>query len=165
MVAIHAGQWSLALVKDIQKKKKVKSLDWPSNSLNLSLNENLGTLLKDKVADNQPTSAKELENTIIQVWINDIAAEYWKSLVYIMPHHLQAVIKNKGGHTKYWTFPNLLDSHEKKLQNMTVSQICRFSFWGTMYFYVIQWFCIINLYYRIPILLYCVFYMKITRWS
>lgn len=36
------------IVSTFQKKKKVKSLDWPSDNSNLSPNENLWTLLKDK---------------------------------------------------------------------------------------------------------------------
>ena len=58
---------------------------------------------KDKVADEHPTSAKDVEMAIRRIWTQQITAEYRKHLVLSTPCRLQAVIKNKGEHTTYWT--------------------------------------------------------------
>ena len=46
------------------KEKRIKFLDWPGNSSDLYPIENLWVTLKDKVADKQPSSAKQLEAVI-----------------------------------------------------------------------------------------------------
>ena len=79
--------------------KKIKTIDWPGNSPDLNPVENLGSLLKDRVVDRQPTSTQDLESVIKHVWIHEIT-EYCKSLVESMPRCLQAVLENTGGHTK-----------------------------------------------------------------
>ena len=48
----------LKLVSDFLEKKNNKTLDCHGNSPNLNSIENLWAILKDKVADEQPTSAK-----------------------------------------------------------------------------------------------------------
>ena len=89
------------LVSDFLEKKNIKTWDWPGNSPDLNPIENLWAILKDKVADEHPTSAKDLEMPIKGIWTQTIGAEYCKRLVRNMPCRLQAVIKNKGGYTKY----------------------------------------------------------------
>ena len=91
----------LQLVRDFLKKKNIKTLGWPGNSPDLNSIENLWTILKNKVANEHPTSAKDLEMAIKRIWTQKITAEYSKHLVHSMSCRLQAVIKNKGGHTKY----------------------------------------------------------------
>ena len=55
-------------------KKNIKTLDSPDlNSI-----ENLWIILKDKVADEQPKSAKDLEMAIKHIWTQKIKAEYCK---------------------------------------------------------------------------------------
>ena len=88
------------VVSDFLKKKNIKMLDWPGNSPDLNLIENLWPILKDKVADKHPTIAKDLE-LAKRIWTQKITAEYCKHLVHNMLCCLQAVIKNKGGYTIY----------------------------------------------------------------
>ena len=88
------------LVSDFLKKK-IKTLDWPGNRPDLNSIENLWAILKDKVADEHPTRTEDLEMTVKCIWMQKITAEYRKHLVHSMPCRLQAVIKNKSGHTKY----------------------------------------------------------------
>ena len=38
---------------------------------------------------------------MVYVWVTEITSDYCKELVHSMPHHLQAVMANKGGHAKY----------------------------------------------------------------
>ena len=48
------------IVSEFLKEKKIKVLEWPGNSPDLNPIENLWEVLKNKVADKQPSSAKDL---------------------------------------------------------------------------------------------------------
>ena len=85
-------------------RRKFKSWTGLENSPDLNPIENLWTVLKDKVSEKQPASAKELVDTIKAVWVHESSAEYCRSLVESMPKCLEAIIKAKGGPTKYWLF-------------------------------------------------------------
>ena len=89
------------IVTQFLKSKKIRILDWPGNSPDLNPIENLWSILKDKVSKKQPTSAKMLEQAIKEVWVRELSNEYCQSLVESMPRRLEAVIKAKGGPTKY----------------------------------------------------------------
>ena len=83
------------------KSKKVKVLDWPGNSPDLNPIKNLWMVVKNKVAEKQASSAKELKKAIKEVWVKKITPEYCRKLVESMPKRLNDVIKCKGGCTKY----------------------------------------------------------------
>ena len=53
------------------------------------------------MSEKQPTNTKELEEAIEAVWMLELLAEYCGSLMERMPKRLEAVIKAKGGPTKY----------------------------------------------------------------
>ena len=53
------------------------------------------------MSEKQPINTRELEEAIETVWVLELSAEYWRSLVESMPKRLEAVIKAKGGPTKY----------------------------------------------------------------
>ena len=89
------------IVSEFLKTKNIKTIDWPGNSPDLNSIENVWSLLKNKVADRQPTSAQEMETAIKLVWIHEITPEYCRNTVESMPRRLQAVLNNRGGHTKY----------------------------------------------------------------
>ena len=82
---------------DFLKKNKISV---PGNSPDLKPIENLWTIMKDKVADKQPSSAQNLKQAIKDVWVTEITQEYCESLVSSMPRRIQAVIDSKEGHTK-----------------------------------------------------------------
>ncbi len=62
-----------------------RKLDWPGNSPDLNPVENLWTVLKDKVAEKQPTSIDNLKSAIAEVWAKEITQEYCQNLVHSMP--------------------------------------------------------------------------------
>lgn len=88
-------------VKDFLNQANVTVLDWPGNSPDLNPIENLWTVLKDKVADKQPACLESMIAAIKATWVLEITPTYCRTLIESMPRRLMAVIKNKGGHTKY----------------------------------------------------------------
>ena len=76
-------------------------LQWSGNNLDLNPIENLWKILKGKVAEKQPSSAKLLVAVIKEVCAIETAADYCQTLMHSMPRRLQALIKKKGGHIKY----------------------------------------------------------------
>lgn len=76
-------------------------MDWPGNSPDLNPIENLWHILKVKITKKKPKTLKELDMIVENVWYNDITVETTQNLVDSMPTRIKAVIKNKGGPTKY----------------------------------------------------------------
>ena len=62
-------------------KSKVEVLVWPGNSPDLNPIESLQSYTKDKVAEKQPSSAKEFVTAIKEVWVKEISTEYCALLV------------------------------------------------------------------------------------
>jgi transposase len=88
-------------VRDYLTAEQIQVLDWPGNSPDLNPIENLWHIVIKKVAEKQPSSTKALVESIKNVWSTEISQAYCQSLVYNMPKRIAAVIKNKGGATKY----------------------------------------------------------------
>ena len=90
------------IVKKFLGENHVTALDWHGNGPNLYPIKNLWAKMKDVVAEKQPSSGKVLIQTIKEVWLQEISADYCNSFIAAsMPCQLQAIIKVKGGHTKY----------------------------------------------------------------
>jgi hypothetical protein len=77
-------------------------LDWPAQSPDLSPIEHQWVHLKRKL-DEYPTAPKgvwEIWERVAEEW-SKIPPEVCQNLIESMPRRLEAVIKAKGGHTKY----------------------------------------------------------------
>lgn len=88
------------VVKEFLQKKKITVLEWPPQSPDLNPIEWLWFTLKDMVNARKPTSIPDLKNKLLDEW-NSISTGVCEQLVDSMPKRLKAVIKARGGNTKY----------------------------------------------------------------
>lgn len=81
---------------------KVSVLDWPSYSPDLNPIENLWAIIKKRLCqcERAPKSISELFERISNEW-NTITPKLCQDLITSMPKRINAVIKAKGGRTKY----------------------------------------------------------------
>lgn len=78
----------------------IKILDWPPQSPDLNPIENLWSILDKNVDKIGVTNENNYFDTLQQTWEN-LDLNHLHNLVESMPRRLAAVIKTKGGHTKY----------------------------------------------------------------
>ncbi len=83
----------------------VTVLDWPANTPDLNLIENVWGIVKRKMRDTRPNNADDLKAVIKATWAF-ITPEQSHRLIASMPHHIYSVIHAKGGPTKYWVNRN-----------------------------------------------------------
>ena len=89
------------VAKNFLDSSNIDLLEWPGNSPDLNLIENLWTNMKNKVSEKQPLSGAELVKAIKKVWVKEISKQYCQNLIENMPRRIKAVINDRGGHTKY----------------------------------------------------------------
>ena len=77
-------------------------MDWPAQSPDISPIEHLWEHLKRKLAEYEipPKGILELWDRVEEEW-NKIPPEVCQNLIESMPRHIEAVLKAKGGYTKY----------------------------------------------------------------
>lgn len=78
----------------------IKLLDWPPQSPDLNPIENLWSILDGHIDKTEVTNKNDYFKAIQNAWEN-LDPEHLRNLVGSMPKRLAAVIKAKGGHTKY----------------------------------------------------------------
>jgi transposase len=81
---------------------KVELLDWPAQSPDLNPMEHIWCQLKSQLAkyENDPVSMQELWQRVDAEWIK-ISQTFCMNLIESMPRRISAVVKAKGGSTKY----------------------------------------------------------------
>jgi transposase len=84
-----------------------KDLKWPlyaypPNSPDLNPIENIWAWMKHEITLNYKhiTSQKEMRQVVLEMWNNFTDAQ-WDSLIASMSGRIKAVLKAKGGHTRY----------------------------------------------------------------
>ncbi len=77
-------------------------LKWPPQSPDLNPIEHLCDVVEREIhiMDVQPTNLQQLRDTIMSIWTN-ISEECFQHLVESMPRRIKAVLKAKGGPTRY----------------------------------------------------------------
>ena len=97
----HAGEKrGCKIVKKWIKDNHVTRLDWPAQSPDLNPIEHVWGELKKRVAQTKTTSITHLKEKITEEFRN-INREFLAKLIESMPCRCQAVIKARGGYTKY----------------------------------------------------------------
>lgn len=84
-----------------KEKLGIKSLIWPGNSPDLNPIENLWHNIGRKITKKSPKSVLELQTVIESVWNDESTNSDLKNLYESMPRRIEAVIKARGGCTKY----------------------------------------------------------------
>lgn len=80
----------------------MEKLDWPANSPDLNPIENVWAILKNAIQKHsgRPSGMEEMKAALEEEWEN-IAEESLQKFVHSMPDRMKAVIKAKGGHTRW----------------------------------------------------------------
>jgi hypothetical protein len=80
----------------------IETLPWPSQSPDLNPIENIWNYLKVQIGsqERRPSSIHELWQVVLQEW-EKVPLDLIKSLYESMPRRVEAVVRAKGGHTKY----------------------------------------------------------------
>jgi transposase len=83
------------------QQNKIRCLPWPGNSPDLNPIENCWSVLKKRVGELKATSKQGLREALAQAWHHNLDQGYVARLIDSMPDRCRAVIKAKGGATKY----------------------------------------------------------------
>ena len=93
---VHTARVTTAFLKD----NGVTVLDWPGQSPDLNPIENVWSKLGHIVQRQHYANKHELFGALLTTW-NSLEGDYLHSLVDSMPNRMLAVIKAKGGATRY----------------------------------------------------------------
>lgn len=88
----------------LQRKEEQEVLEvmvWPPQSPDLNIIESVWDFMKRQKDLRKPTSTEDLWLVLQDVW-NNLPAEFLQKLCASVPRRIDAVLKAKGGHTKYW---------------------------------------------------------------
>ena len=92
----HTTNTTIALLKRL----RVKVMDWPRMSPDLTPIEHLWGILKRKEEVRKVSNICQLRNVVMEEW-KSIPVATGEALVNSMPRRVKAVLDNDGGHTKY----------------------------------------------------------------
>lgn len=83
-------------------RKRIHRLTWPSNSPDMSIIEHVWDQLDRLVRARNPLprNLEEMWKALEEEWVN-FPLDSLDKLFESMPHHVAALLKARGGHTKY----------------------------------------------------------------
>ncbi len=81
-------------------RRRIRVLNWPACSPDLSPIENIWRIIKGKMRQRRPKTVEQLETCIRQEWDN-IPIPKLEQLVSSVPRRLQTVIKRRGDATQW----------------------------------------------------------------
>lgn len=96
-----AGPHRAKVVNDYFKRQNYTVLPWPAHSPDLSPIENLWADLKKRLEEKHAEIPKARLWEVVEDEWNETSTEYCKKLFASMPKRLAAVVKAKGGYTRY----------------------------------------------------------------
>ena len=98
----NASWHKAGVVRKFLEKQNVKYLSWPPQSPDLTPIENLWKQIKGRIGymEERLKNVQDMEQALREVWLQITPASLL-TLNRSMPRRLDAVIKNKGGSTKY----------------------------------------------------------------
>ena len=84
------------------QQNHIQVLKWPGNSPDMNPIENLWELLKDEIHEVPITNKVDLIERLIKVWFHsETIANQCENMISSMPRRIEALIKARGGQTKY----------------------------------------------------------------
>ncbi len=81
------------------RSRRVRALNWPACSPDLSPIENIWRIIKRKIRQRRPQTLQQLETYIRQEW--DQIPTTKQKLITLMPRRLQTVLKRRGDATPW----------------------------------------------------------------
>ena len=83
-----------------ENQRQLQLMVWPPQSPDLNIIEAVWDYMDRKKLEKQPTTAEELWDVLRDAW-NNIPGNFLEKLQDSIPHRIDAVLKEKGSHTKY----------------------------------------------------------------
>ncbi len=96
----NAKPHSARITKSWLRRKRVRVLDWPACSPDLSPIENVWHILKRKMRQRKPRTVAHLKTCLQEEW-DKITPETLHHLVSSVPKRLLSVVKRNGNITKW----------------------------------------------------------------
>ena len=90
-----------AIVKSWMKNCNMNVIEWPGNSPDLNIIENVWHTLKLNLNKTPITTIEKLKNQVPLMWKKITTREYLNKLIATMPKRISEVISNRGGACKY----------------------------------------------------------------